>query len=153
MAKSSSSIAGGLFGAAQFPALADASSLDTPVVVTTTNEKQQEDITGNRRPVEVEISGEQPQETSDSNKKAAEDATRSNYNKEAAIGRSKSREDWGNYQTHQGNHSGQKTRRMCVAMPDDAYRFIRREAIKHGMTYGEYIYSLAQAAAKGEVTL
>ena len=37
-----------------------------------------------------------------------------------------------------------------MAMPDEAYRFIRREAIRHGMTYGEYIYALAQAAVEKE---
>ena len=57
------------------------------------------------------------------------------------------------YHTQQGNHEGLRTRRMCVAMPDDAYTFIRREAIRHGMTNGEYLYSLALAAAEKEIVL
>lgn len=58
----------------------------------------------------------------------------------------------GTYTTHQGV-KGMKTRRMNIAMTDDAYVFISREARKHGMTQGEYIYSLAKAAAEKKIEL
>lgn len=143
MAKSDSTIVQGLFGGEPLSARADVGSHDTPVVASTPSREHREHNTSGRKPVDVVIGSNRRQEVRESSKTTTE----------VTISSNKPPEDWGDYQTHQGNHSGQKTRRMCVAMPDDAYRFIRREAIKHGMTYGEYIYSLAQAAAKGEVTL
>lgn len=56
------------------------------------------------------------------------------------------------YKTNQGK-KGMKMRRMNVAMTDDAYIFISREARKNGMTHGEYIYSLAKAASEGKINL
>lgn len=140
MAKPGSTISAGLFGPEHGSVAKDVESCDTPLAVVTTDRKQQEDNAGGRKAVEVAKSKDQPQEVGERHKKPSEVTI--NYNKP--------QEDWGNYQTHQGNHSGQKTRRMCVAMPDEAYRFIRREAIKRGMTYGEYIYALAQAAVEKE---
>ena len=143
MAKATSNIAQGLFTGDQISAYKDVGSFDTPVVATTPSKEHQERGTGDRQVVAVVMGNDQPQKVVGERKKPAE----------ATVGANKPSENWGTYQTHQGNHSGQKTRRMCVAMPDDAYRFIRREAIKRGMTYGEYIYVLAQAAAQGEVVI
>lgn len=140
MAKATSSIAQGLFTGAPLSAAKDVRSFDTPVVATTPSKEHQERGTGDRQLVAVVMGNDQPQKVAGERKNP----------KEASAGAIKAQEDWGEYQTHQGNHSGQRTRRMCVAMPDDAYRFIRREAIKHGMTYGEYIYSLAQEAVKSK---
>ena len=143
MAKATSNIAQGLFTGAPLSTRADVGSHDTPVVSTTPSRERQERGTGDRQLVAVVMGNDQPQEVGGEHKNS----------KEASAGADKAQEDWGEYQTHQGNHSGQRTRRMCVAMPDDAYRFIRHEAIRNGMTYGEYIYALAQAAAKGEVAI
>lgn len=143
MAKVGSTISSGLFGPEHFSAAKDVGSCDMPVIATTTDKKQQEDSTCGRKTVEVTISSDQQQERTGSSKKCTE----------VTIGGDKFQEGWGSYQTHQGNHTGMKTRRMCVAMPDDAYQFIRHEAIKHGMTYGEYIYALAQASAEKEIDL
>ena len=138
MAKATSNIAHGLFADGQISSHKDVGSCDTPVIATTPGRENQERGTGDRQLVAVVMGNDQPQEVVSERKNP----------KEVSAGANKSQEAWGEYQTHQGNHAGQKTRRMCVAMPDDAYRFIRREAIKHGMTYGEYIYSLAQEAVK-----
>ena len=143
MAKATSSIAQGLFTGGQISAHKDVGSGDTSVVVETSSREHQERGTGDGQLVAVVTGNDQPQEVVGERKNPTE----------ATAGATKAQEDWGEYQTHQGNHSGQRTRRMCVAMPDDAYRFIRHEAIRNGMTYGEYIYALAQAAAKGAVTL
>ena len=143
MAKASSTIVEGLFGGEPLSARVDVRSHDTPVAAPTPRRENQERGTGDRQLVAVVMRNDQPQEVAGERKNPTE----------ATAGAIKAQEDWGEYQTHQGNHSGQRTRRMCVAMPDDAYRFIRHEAIRNGMTYGEYIYALAQAAAKGEVTI
>ena len=143
MAKATSNIAQGLFTGAPLSAAKDVGGFDPPVVASTPSREYREHGTGDRQLVEVVMGSDQPQEVAGERKNP----------KEASADAIKAQEDWGEYQTHQGNHSGQRTRRMCVAMPDDAYRFIRHEAIRNGMTYGEYIYALAQAAAKGEVTI
>lgn len=143
MAKATSSIAQGLFTGAPLSAAKDVGGFDPPVAAPTPHRENQERGTGDRQLVAVVMRNDQPQEVAGERKNPTE----------ATAGATKAQEDWGEYQTHQGNHSGQRTRRMCVAMPDDAYRFIRHEAIRNGMTYGEYIYALAQAAAKGAVTL
>ena len=66
--------------------------------------------------------------------------------------KAKSTKSIGTYTTHQGI-KGMKTRRMNIAMTDEAYVFISREARKHGMTPGEYIYRLATAAAEKKIEL
>ena len=57
------------------------------------------------------------------------------------------------YSTLQGNHRGKHSRRMNIAMTDDAYDFIRHEARKSGLTQGEYIYALARAAAMMQIDI
>lgn len=46
-----------------------------------------------------------------------------------------------------------RTSRVCVPMSEKERKFIYREARKHGMYLGQYVYALAVAAANGKIVL
>lgn len=57
------------------------------------------------------------------------------------------------YSTNQGKRNAGTTPRVTVIMKDDQRKFINREARKHGLTIGEYIYGLACAASAGDISV
>lgn len=57
------------------------------------------------------------------------------------------------YSTNQGRRNTGTTPRITIIMKDDQRKFINREAKKHGLTIGEYIYGLACAAVAGDISV
>lgn len=57
------------------------------------------------------------------------------------------------YTTNKGSKTAGRNPRITIIMKDDQRKFINREARKHGLTIGEYIYGLACAAAAGDISV
>ena len=58
-------------------------------------------------------------------------------------------------ESHQGVASGdgKRSKRITILMSEEERRYINREARRHGMTIGQYVYALAVAAADGKIEL
>lgn len=58
-------------------------------------------------------------------------------------------------ESHQGVASGdgKRSKRITILMSEEERKYINREARRHGMTIGQYVYALAAAAADGEIFL
>ena len=58
-------------------------------------------------------------------------------------------------ESHQGVASGdgKRSKRITILMSEEERKYINREARRHGMTIGQYVYALAVAAAEGKVEL
>lgn len=57
--------------------------------------------------------------------------------------------------SHQGVASGdgKRSKRITILMSEQERKYINREARRHGMTIGQYVYALAVAAAEGKIQL
>lgn len=57
--------------------------------------------------------------------------------------------------SHQGVASGdgKRSKRITILMSEEERKYINREARRHGMTIGQYVYALAAAAADGRIEL
>lgn len=57
--------------------------------------------------------------------------------------------------SHQGVASGdgKRSKRITILMSEEERKYINREARRHGMTIGQFVYALAVAAAEGKVEL
>ena len=57
--------------------------------------------------------------------------------------------------SHQGVASGdgKRSKRITILMSEEERKYINREARRHGMTIGQYVYALAVAAAEGKIEL
>ena len=57
--------------------------------------------------------------------------------------------------SHQGIASGdgKRSKRITILMSEEERRYINREARRHGMTIGQFVYALAVAAAEGKIEL
>ena len=58
-------------------------------------------------------------------------------------------------ESHQGVASGdgKRSKRITILMSGEERKYINREARRHGMTIGQYVYALAAAAAEGKIEL
>lgn len=58
-------------------------------------------------------------------------------------------------ESHQGVASGdgKRSKRITILMSEEERKYINREARRHGMTIGQFVYALAAAAADGEIFL
>lgn len=58
-------------------------------------------------------------------------------------------------EAHQGVASGdgKRSKRITILMSEEERKYINREARRHGMTIGQYVYALAAAAADGKIEL
>lgn len=58
-------------------------------------------------------------------------------------------------ESHQGVASGdgKRSKRITVLMSEEERKYINREARRHGMTIGQFVYALAAAAADGKIEL
>lgn len=58
-------------------------------------------------------------------------------------------------ESHQGVASGdgKRSKRITILMSEEERKYINREARRHGMTIGQFVYALAAAAADGKVEL
>ena len=58
-------------------------------------------------------------------------------------------------ESHQGVASGDGKRsiRITILMSEEERKYINREARRHGMTIGQFVYALAVAAAEGKIEL
>ena len=58
-------------------------------------------------------------------------------------------------ESHQGVASGdgKRSKRITILMSEEERKYINREARRHGMTIGQFVYSLAVAAAEGKIEL
>lgn len=58
-------------------------------------------------------------------------------------------------ESHQGVASGdgKRSKRITILMSEEERKYINREARRHGMTIGQYVYALASAAADGKIEL
>ena len=58
-------------------------------------------------------------------------------------------------ESHQGVASGdgKRSKRITILMSEEERKYINREARRHGMTIGQYVYALAVAAAEGKIEL
>ena len=58
-------------------------------------------------------------------------------------------------ESHQGVASGdgKRSKRITILMSDEERKYINREARRHGMTIGQFVYALAVAAAEGKIEL
>ena len=58
-------------------------------------------------------------------------------------------------ESHQGVASGdgKRSKRITILMSEEERKYINREARRHGMTIGQFVYALAAAAAEGEIEL
>jgi hypothetical protein len=58
-------------------------------------------------------------------------------------------------ESHQGVASGdgKRSKRITILMSVEERKYINREARRHGMTIGQYVYALAVAAAEGKIEL
>lgn len=58
------------------------------------------------------------------------------------------------YTSHQGQKGdGKRSKRITILMSEEERKYINREARRHGMTIGQYVYALAAAAADGKIEL
>lgn len=57
--------------------------------------------------------------------------------------------------SHQGVASGdgKRSKRITILMSEEERKYINREARRHGMTIGQFVYALAVAAAEGKIEL
>lgn len=57
--------------------------------------------------------------------------------------------------SHQGVASGdgKRSKRITILMSEGERKYINREARRHGMTIGQFVYALAVAAAEGKIEL
>lgn len=57
--------------------------------------------------------------------------------------------------SHQGVPSGdgKRSKRITILMSEEERKYINREARRHGMTIGQFVYALAVAAAEGKIEL
>lgn len=57
--------------------------------------------------------------------------------------------------SHQGIASGdgKRSKRITILMSEEERKYINREARRHGMTIGQFVYALAVAAADGKIEL
>lgn len=57
--------------------------------------------------------------------------------------------------SHQGVASGdgKRSKRITILMSEEERKYINREARRHGMTIGQFVYALAAAAAEGKIEL
>ncbi len=57
--------------------------------------------------------------------------------------------------SHQGVASGdgKRSKRITILMSEEERKYINREARRHGMTIGQFVYALAVAAAEGRIEL
>ena len=58
-------------------------------------------------------------------------------------------------ESHQGVASGdgKRSKRITILMNEEERKYINREARRHGMTIGQFVYALAVAAAEGKIEL
>lgn len=58
-------------------------------------------------------------------------------------------------ESHQGVASGdgKRSKRITILMSEEERKYINREARRHGMTIGQFVYALAAASADGEIFL
>jgi len=58
-------------------------------------------------------------------------------------------------ESHQGIASGdgKRSKRITILMSEEERKYINREARRHGMTIGQFVYALAAAAAEGKIEL
>lgn len=58
-------------------------------------------------------------------------------------------------ESHQGVASGdgKRSKRITILMSEEERKYINREARRHGMTIGQFVYTLAAAAADGKIEL
>ena len=58
-------------------------------------------------------------------------------------------------ESHQGVASGdgKRSKRITILMSEEERKYINREARRHGMTIGQFVYALAAAAADGKIEL
>lgn len=58
-------------------------------------------------------------------------------------------------ESHQGVASGdgRRSKRITILMSEEERKYINREARRHGMTIGQFVYALAVAAAEGKIEL
>lgn len=57
--------------------------------------------------------------------------------------------------SHQGvaSEDGKRSKRITILMSEEERKYINREARRHGMTIGQFVYALAVAAADGKIEL
>ena len=57
--------------------------------------------------------------------------------------------------SHQGVASGdgKRSKRITILMSEEERKYINREARRHGMTIGQFVYALAAASAEGKIEL
>lgn len=58
-------------------------------------------------------------------------------------------------ESHQGIASGdgKRSKRITILMSEEERKYINREARRHGMTIGQFVYALAAAAEDGKIEL
>lgn len=58
-------------------------------------------------------------------------------------------------ESHQGVASGdgKRSKRITILMSEEERKYINREARRHGMTIGQFVYALAVAAVEGKIEL
>lgn len=58
-------------------------------------------------------------------------------------------------ESHQGVASGdgKRSKRITILMSEEERKYINREARRHGMTIGQFVYALAVAAAEGKIEM
>lgn len=58
-------------------------------------------------------------------------------------------------ESHQGvaSRDGKRSKRITILMSEEERKYINREARRHGMTIGQFVYALAVAAAEGKIEL
>lgn len=58
-------------------------------------------------------------------------------------------------ESHQGVASGdgKRSKRITILMSEEERKYINREARRHGMTIGQFVYALAAAAVEGKIEL
>ena len=58
-------------------------------------------------------------------------------------------------ESHQGvaGGDGKRSKRITILMSEEERKYINREARRHGMTIGQFVYALAVAAAEGKIEL
>lgn len=58
-------------------------------------------------------------------------------------------------ESHQGvaSSDGKRSKRITILMSEEERKYINREARRHGMTIGQFVYALAVAAADGKIEL
>ena len=106
-------------------------------------------------PSEATDSHAQPNEArlSDIKPKQAKDSeTQPN---KAVVSESKPKKKIPMPESHQGVASGdgKRSKRITILMSEEERKYINREARRHGMTIGQFVYALAVAAAEGKIEL